>query len=194
MIAKPDAMLMSVIPGKTEAVQLLAGYLRAFITEPVIEGPQLRVSIVNHVHDLVAIAMGATRDASEVAAGRGVRAARMHAIKADIAQNLDVDVSVDALAARHRISPRYIRKLFEGDDTSFSMGARPAPGPCPSDAHRSPLGSFTISAIAFEAGFGDLSTFNRQFRRHFGVTPSDVRATRPDAISIARRKAGPPSS
>jgi hypothetical protein len=71
-----------------------------------------------------------------------VRAARMHAIKADIAQNLDVDVSVDALAARHRISPRYIRKLFEGDDTSFSMGARPAPGPCPSDAHRSPLGSF----------------------------------------------------
>ena len=34
----------------------------------------------------------------------------------------------------------------------------------------------TIGAIAFEAGFGDLSTFNRNFRRHFGVTPSDVRA------------------
>jgi AraC-like DNA-binding protein len=33
----------------------------------------------------------------------------------------------------------------------------------------------TISAIAFAAGFGDLSHFNRAFRRHFGKTPSDTR-------------------
>jgi AraC-like DNA-binding protein len=33
----------------------------------------------------------------------------------------------------------------------------------------------TISDIAFAVGFGDLSTFNREFRRRFGVTPSDVR-------------------
>jgi AraC-like DNA-binding protein len=33
-----------------------------------------------------------------------------------------------------------------------------------------------ISAIAFAAGFGDLSYFNRTFRRRFGMTPSDVRA------------------
>lgn len=34
----------------------------------------------------------------------------------------------------------------------------------------------TISGIAFELGFGDLSYFNRTFRRHYGMTPSDVRA------------------
>ena len=34
----------------------------------------------------------------------------------------------------------------------------------------------SISAIAFEAGFGDLSYFNRTFRRRYGATPSDVRA------------------
>jgi len=33
-----------------------------------------------------------------------------------------------------------------------------------------------IGAIAFEVGFGDLSYFNRAFRRRYGVTPSDVRA------------------
>jgi AraC-like DNA-binding protein len=33
----------------------------------------------------------------------------------------------------------------------------------------------SISAVAFEAGFGDLSYFNRTFRRRFGATPSDVR-------------------
>ncbi|WP_229178753.1 AraC family transcriptional regulator [Bradyrhizobium ivorense] len=35
----------------------------------------------------------------------------------------------------------------------------------------------TIGTIAFEAGLGDLSYFNRTFRRHYGATPSDIRAT-----------------
>jgi AraC-like DNA-binding protein len=34
----------------------------------------------------------------------------------------------------------------------------------------------TVSAIAFAAGFGDLSHFNRDFRRRYGATPSEVRA------------------
>jgi AraC-like DNA-binding protein len=38
------------------------------------------------------------------------------------------------------------------------------------------LGERTISAIAYEAGFADLSHFNRAFRRRYGETPSDVRA------------------
>jgi AraC-like DNA-binding protein len=33
----------------------------------------------------------------------------------------------------------------------------------------------TISAVAYEAGFGDLSYFNRTFRRRYGATPSEVR-------------------
>jgi transcriptional regulator GlxA family with amidase domain len=37
----------------------------------------------------------------------------------------------------------------------------------------------TISAIAFESGFGDLSYFNHAFRRHYGATPSDIRAAEP---------------
>jgi AraC-like DNA-binding protein len=36
----------------------------------------------------------------------------------------------------------------------------------------------SISAIAYAAGFGDLSYFNRAFRRRFGATPSDIRAVR----------------
>jgi len=35
-----------------------------------------------------------------------------------------------------------------------------------------------VSAIAFDAGFGDLSTFNRRFRRLMGCTPGDYRASR----------------
>ena len=32
-----------------------------------------------------------------------------------------------------------------------------------------------VGAIAFDVGFGDLSYFNRTFRRRFGLTPSQVR-------------------
>jgi AraC-like DNA-binding protein len=33
-----------------------------------------------------------------------------------------------------------------------------------------------ITDIAFEAGFGDISTFNRRFRRVMGMTPGAWRA------------------
>ena len=32
-----------------------------------------------------------------------------------------------------------------------------------------------VSEIAFDVGFGDLSYFNRTFRKRFGLTPSQVR-------------------
>jgi AraC-like DNA-binding protein len=35
----------------------------------------------------------------------------------------------------------------------------------------------SISAIAFAAGFNDLSTFNRRFQRIMGLSPSAYRAS-----------------
>jgi AraC-like DNA-binding protein len=37
----------------------------------------------------------------------------------------------------------------------------------------------SVSAIAFAAGFRDLSTFNRRFRRLMGASPSAYRAAAP---------------
>ncbi len=33
----------------------------------------------------------------------------------------------------------------------------------------------SIAQIVYENGLGDISHFNRAFRRHFGATPSDFR-------------------
>jgi AraC-like DNA-binding protein len=131
----------------------------------------------DHIHDLIAVTMGATSDAAEIAAGRGIRAARMQAIKADIVRNLTGgDLTPAVLARRHGVSPRYIRKLFEAEHTSLSrfvLAQRLA------RVRRMLLdprhAELTIGEIAFAAGFGDLSTFNRDFRRRFGMTPSDMR-------------------
>lgn len=188
MIADPGSALMSVIPGTMESVRLLTGYLDLAIKEPVVKTPELRRIAVHHLHDLVALTVGATREAAEIANGRGLRAFRMRAIKADIARNLEGDVTASALAARHRVSPRYIRKLFESENTSLSryvLGQRLV------RAHRmltdARYADFTVGAIAFEAGFSDLSTFNRYFRRHFGATPSGVRAAAYDDQMRLRR-------
>ena len=37
-----------------------------------------------------------------------------------------------------------------------------------------------IGDIAYDAGFGDLSYFNRAFRRRYGATPSEMRNARPE--------------
>jgi AraC-like DNA-binding protein len=45
----------------------------------------------------------------------------------------------------------------------------------------------TIAALAYEAGFGDLSYFNRAFRRRFGMTPGEARM---ESVGTARSSRG----
>jgi AraC-like DNA-binding protein len=40
------------------------------------------------------------------------------------------------------------------------------------------LADRTIGSIAFDVGFGDLSYFNRTFRRRYGATPGEIRQSR----------------
>jgi AraC family transcriptional regulator len=47
-----------------------------------------------------------------------------------------------------------------------------------------------VSAIAFEAGFNDLSTFNRRFRRVMGETPSSYRTRQRGGASRGSRLGG----
>jgi AraC-like DNA-binding protein len=178
MLLNPDTALMSVMPSTMEPLRLLTGYVDMLIKDStLLETPELRRVAVHHIHDLVVLTAGATRDASEIGAGRGLRAARLTAIKADIAQNVAEDISAGALSARHGVSPRYIRKLFEGENTSLSQFVlaqrltrvhRMLADPRCADR--------TISDIALAVGFGDISTFNREFRRRYNMKPSDVRA------------------
>jgi AraC-like DNA-binding protein len=109
---------------------------------------------------------------------RAARAGHGRAQAAVFVRNLrDEDESVAALARRHGVTARYIHKLFESDGTTLSkfvLGQRLAYMhrmlTDPRQDHR------LIATLAYGAGFGDISTFNREFRRHFGATPSDVRA------------------
>jgi AraC-like DNA-binding protein len=188
-IGLPRKLMMSFVPDLEEAfvqplskdlgvLRLLIAYLGILDDAPALQTPELQLAAATHIHDLCAIAIGATRDAAEIARGRGLRAARLRAIKADIVRNLaDQSLSAVVIGQRHRVTPRYVHKLFESEGTTltkFVLGLRlervyrllrdPRYG------HR------TIGALAFDVGFADLSTFNRAFRHRHGATPSDIRA------------------
>jgi len=123
------------------------------------------------------LTLGATREAQAIAGQRGVRAGRLAAVKADVMGNLaNPGLSVGSVAARQGLTPRYIHMLFETEGVTFSeyvVTKRLA------RAHRiltdPRLANRMIHEVALEVGFGDLSYFNRTFRRHFGMTPSEMR-------------------
>ena len=166
------------IPRGTQALRLLSDYVQ--IAADRADDRQLRVAAALrcHVYDLTAVLIGATRDAAETAQGRGLRAARLHAIKQDIASNLErPDLSVAALALRQCCTPRFVQRLFEDEGHHLHrIRAGAAPGSRPSRAGDPRRAGEKISAVAYDCGFGDVSYFNRAFRRHYGAAPSDVRA------------------
>ena len=135
--------------------------------------PQL---VVAHIHDLAALAVGAARDAAEQANGRGVRAARLQAIKQDILSRIDRDIALDALASRHQVSARYIRMLFASEGTSVSEFVRDERLKRARSLLLRPSSSRRpIAEVAYAVGFNDLSYFNRAFRRRFGQSPREMR-------------------
>jgi len=176
-----DAVLRR-IPRDVGLLSLLRNYVDAVFDDPALAVPDMRQLIVAQLCDLVAVTLGATRDAAALAEGRGIRAARLRAIKNDIEAHLaHSDLSPDAVARRHKVSDSYIRKLFEGEGTSFSQFVLIRRL---TRAHRMLTdrrwADRSIAWIAFAAGFGDLSYFNRTFKRLYGATPSDIRGAVPN--------------
>jgi AraC-like DNA-binding protein len=176
-----DAIIARPIPRQIEGLRLLSKYVEGLTEEPALNAADFARLVVSQIYDLAALTMGATREASEITKGRGLRAARLRAIKVDIAEHLaDPNLSVHAVAGRQRVSPRYMQMLFEQEGTTFSqyvIGQRLVRAHRILSAPR--FADRSITAVAFEVGFGDLSYFNRTFRRCYGGTPSEIRA---DAI------------
>ena len=143
--------------------------------------PALQQLAVTHIHDLLALALGATRrDAAEIAQySRGMRAARLRAAKAFIERYSGrPELSIKSVAAYlgTYITPRYVHMLFATDRSSFTEFLIEQRLNCAYQMLIDPqMTGRTISLIAFAAGFSDLSHFNRTFRRRFGRTPSEAR-------------------
>lgn len=93
----------------------------------------------------------------------------------------DTPVSLSMLAGETATSPYHFLRMFRQ-----VAGMTPYKFLLKTRLHRAAVRLRTsqdaISAIAFEAGFNDLSTFNRRFRNVMGQTPGQYRAGRTSGL------------
>lgn len=170
-----DKLGRMIRPGHS-VLGLLRRYLGLIDDEATLNDPVVGRVMGLHILDLAAPLTGVADGQLGPDGSGGLRAARLQALMQDIQDNLAGDVSAGALAMRHRVSSRYVHKLFESVGSSVSryvLGLRLEA------VHRRlndpGLRGRTIAEIAYEVGFGDISTFNRAFRARFGMTPGDAR-------------------
>ena len=181
IVSHVDDVVMHPVSRQVGILKLLGGYTISMLNEVTLPSPELQRTAVNHLHDLVALALGATHDAAGIAIGRGLPAARLRLAKAYIVENSNRrDLSVGGVAAHLGLTPRNLQRLFESEGTTFSEFllaqrlSRAYTMLTEANWARSPVG-----AIAYDAGFGDLSYFNRSFKRRYGATPREIRSTAP---------------
>ena len=167
------------IDRRSPSLRLLVSYLSMLEHDEIemAERPDISRAVVHHLSDLLALTLGAHRDAVAFAAGRGVRAARFRSVKLYIAGRIGPHpLDVEEVARHEGVSPRYVRKLFESEGGSFTAHVRDARLKRAHDMLINPrFAAMSITSIAYDVGFNDLSNFNRAFRRLFELTPREAR-------------------
>lgn len=172
-----DERLINRLDAGNKPLQVVTAYIDTLLSGDAVT-PAMGMLASSHIADLLAFGLRPSADTRERAQASAVPAARLAAMRADILANLaDLDLSTTALAQRHGVSERYVHLLFEQNELSFNrfitnerLKRAMAILLDPAQA------SLRISDIAFAVGFGDLTTFNRAFRRRYGDTPRAVRA------------------
>lgn len=177
LIPRLDDKIGSVIPAESESLRLLSSYLRSIgDTEPLSEETVRRL-VTQHVQALLAVALGGLPVAGEPAQKASIRVARLRTAKAIVQKHTtDPNLCADFVARQMRISPRSLQRLFESEGVTFSgfvTQERLTKAYAALADVQNRNGS--ISDIAMNCGFGDISYFNRQFRARYGTTPSETR-------------------
>lgn len=145
-----------------------------------------------HLVDLIGLLLGAGPHEKELAIERGLSAAQLNLIQAETLKNLSDDtLTVVVVARRCGVSPRHVQRLFERAGTTFTEFVL---------EHRlrlarrllfSPGNRYgKIGSIAYDAGFSDISYFNRVFRKRFGATPSELRNSGTRSTGVENTAAG----
>ena len=177
-VGVPEDRVVHSIGGESEPLRFYKSYADMVMAAGGVASPAAARSIRDHFVDLLALTLGASRDAAEIARQRGLRAGRLNEVLSAInAGYCDAGFSLQAVARKQRVSVRYLRNLLHESGKGFTervleLRLQHAWRLLTCCRH----GQRKVTDIALASGFGDISYFNLSFRTRFGMTPSDARA------------------
>jgi AraC-like DNA-binding protein len=178
LVANAEDLIGAPLTPQSDALRHLRRYIGILLVpDGVGSDPQLIEHIGTTLVDLMALVIGAGRDAVEVARMRGLRAARLQEIVARIKAGFtDPALSPTRIGLELGLSARYIQALLHESGASFTervMELRLQKAMAM--LTRRQYDRLRVSEIAYACGFNEVSYFNQCFRRRFGDAPTHFR-------------------
>lgn len=153
-----------------------AGVLRGILAALAHPGMEPSIAASAHLGDAVVAAAHAVIADARIP-GSATAMSLFNSLVIWIEEHLtDPEVSAEALAAAHFLSPRYVRRVFAANGTTVSAIVRQRRLERIRDELGSPeLARVPIRTIAERWAMPDAATFSRAFTRQFGVSPRRYR-------------------
>jgi len=176
LVPRLEEAPMRALPAGAAGAALALSYA-ALLGEDVSLLPAQRELAVDHLHELLAAVIVPGSQAGLPPGRAAVSAPRLALIQQAIREGLhQSDLGLVQIARQHHLTPRQVQRLFAAEGTCFSDYVREARLARtyallldPAQRHR------RVLAIALDCGFADVSSFNRAFKRRFGVAPTELR-------------------
>ena len=157
---------------------ILFGYLVSFSKQASLLPPAASEKVVRNFTELLAAALDEVILASPLPLSE-YRATALMRVRDFVERHLDVcELDTAMVSTALNLSPRYINKLFEAENTSLTRYIwRRRLERAAADLQDPARAGLGISAIAMAHGFNDLSHFSRAFRQRFDLSPRAYRAS-----------------
>jgi AraC-like DNA-binding protein len=182
-VANLEALVARPMPGDRSLSGLLSSFLCAFWRERLSDrdmplGPRFAEAIL----DLIASAFAPIAQASARLSSLAV--ARREQVRSFIETHLhDPRLTPRGVAEALRISARYLHQVFnDGEETVARYILRRRLEECARALQDVARSRHTVTEIAFQHGFNDVSHFGRAFRERYGATPREYRERRPERL------------
>jgi AraC-like DNA-binding protein len=172
-----DAVPLRMLPADSPLVDVCKLYIERLSTAQSGNAREFWV-LAENLCNLIAL-LTAPSDAEQSSIRHGMRQAELEHMLAYLRSNLaNPKLSPAMLAERMGVSVRTVHNRFE--EAGLTLGKWLLEHrllACHTRLSDSAFSRLSVSEIAFEWGFNDLSHFNKAFRARFGKTPSACRAS-----------------
>ncbi|TXS38826.1 AraC-like ligand-binding domain-containing protein [Streptomyces sp. OR43] len=174
---------------------VLLPFLASLAASPDAYPPAVADRLAGHVVDLFATLITERAHPSGTEAEDTARSHLLLRVRDHINRHLgDPDLSPESIARAHRISTRYLHRLFEGEGTTVGrLIQKRRLEECGRELARRGRTAPTVSAVAQRWGFVNPAHFSRVFRAVYGVSPREWRDLRTPQDGIAPSPAGRPA-